>query len=213
MLATAQVTIANRPMTMQGLSGIKTAAKGQGRAVLDHSYFLGAIRSKCSELGTEISKMQTDLTKLERDEATFGAYEGKATALAKDIKIMQGELADINMMQDKLNTHVEVHEVIADQQSIKAANDRAQAGVDNIFSERRKAETQVKLLCGELNTERNWVQTLVAQMSGSQRSAYNQLQGDVDELMKELQAKQRQLDSFNERIGSMDAELMVLISM
>eukprot|EP00047_Mylnosiga_fluctuans_P011444 m.21406 g.21406 ORF g.21406 m.21406 type:complete len:595 (+) comp3622_c0_seq2:70-1854(+) len=206
-LSTAQVRVADRPMTQQGLGGMKTAKAGQGRAVLDHSFFLGAIRSKCSELGTELSKLSTELQRLERDEATFTSYEGKATGLAKEIKALQGELADINTMQDKLNTNVDVTEVTAEREELKTINDRTQGEVDAVFAEKRKLETQLKILEGELNTERNWAQTLVQQMSSDQQRQYAAQQQAVETLMKDIQGKQHRLEELNERIAELENEL------
>jgi hypothetical protein len=37
-----------------------------------------------------VARLQGELQKLERDEATFTAYESKATALAKEIKVRAG---------------------------------------------------------------------------------------------------------------------------
>lgn len=182
-------------------------AGGQGRVVMDHSFFLGAIRTKCSELASEVSRLQVELVRLQKDEASFTQYETKATAMAKEIKGLQGELADINMMQDKLNTHVDVAELLAEREETKVSNDRAQAEVDAIFAERRKAETQLKLVETELNTERNWAQTLVQQMEPEQQQRYRTLTHTTETLAKDLQVKQRRLDDLNEKIAEMEAEL------
>lgn len=40
----AQIKVADRPVTQQGLGGMKTGAKGPNRQVQDKSYFLGLLR-------------------------------------------------------------------------------------------------------------------------------------------------------------------------
>ena len=40
----AQIKVADRPVTQQGLGGMKTGAKGPNRQVQDRSYFLGLLR-------------------------------------------------------------------------------------------------------------------------------------------------------------------------
>lgn len=196
-------------MTQQGLGGMKTARQG-GRVVMDHSFFLGAIRTKTSEIGTEVARLQAELQKLQRDDATFTAYESKATTLAKEIKTLQGELADINAMQDKLNTHVDVAEVLAERDEVKALNDRAQTEVDAIFADRRKAEAQVRLVENELAAERNWASTLEQQMNPTQRAHYTQMQQSNEALLKEIQARQRRIDELNDRIADVEAELQAV---
>jgi hypothetical protein len=53
--------VADRPITQQGLTGLRTAAGtssvGQ-RHVQDKSYFVGILRAKMSELSTEIKHIQ-----------------------------------------------------------------------------------------------------------------------------------------------------------
>ena len=60
------VRVADRPVTQQGLSGLRTgtgratgtAGPGAQRQFQDKSYFLGILRSKMSELQTEISRLR-----------------------------------------------------------------------------------------------------------------------------------------------------------
>ncbi|KAK1787649.1 hypothetical protein P4O66_016149 [Electrophorus voltai] len=40
----AQIKVTNRPVTQQGLSGMKTGGKGPQRQILDKSYYLGLLR-------------------------------------------------------------------------------------------------------------------------------------------------------------------------
>uniref|UniRef100_A0A4W6BVS9 Intraflagellar transport 74 n=1 Tax=Lates calcarifer TaxID=8187 RepID=A0A4W6BVS9_LATCA len=49
----AQIKVTDRPVTQQGLSGMKTGMKGPQRQILDKSYYLGLLRSKINELTTE----------------------------------------------------------------------------------------------------------------------------------------------------------------
>jgi hypothetical protein len=44
------VEISARPVTQQGMSGMKTAAQGPGRQVADKSFFLNTLRVKIQEI-------------------------------------------------------------------------------------------------------------------------------------------------------------------
>jgi len=46
----SQVQVSDRPMTQQGLGGIKTGGKGPHRQVQDKSYFLGLLRYDILEM-------------------------------------------------------------------------------------------------------------------------------------------------------------------
>lgn len=42
---TAGIKVADRPMTQQGLGGMKTASQGPQRQIQDRTYWIGEIRS------------------------------------------------------------------------------------------------------------------------------------------------------------------------
>ena len=44
--------------------------------------------------------------------------------LAKQIKEVQGDLADLNVLEDQISQHVESSEVLDDYEDLKAKNDR-----------------------------------------------------------------------------------------
>ena len=46
------------------------------------------------------------------------------TVLAKQIKAIQGDLADLNVLEDQISQHVESSEVLDDYEDMKAKNDR-----------------------------------------------------------------------------------------
>uniref|UniRef100_A0A8D2ZRU3 Intraflagellar transport protein 74-like n=1 Tax=Scophthalmus maximus TaxID=52904 RepID=A0A8D2ZRU3_SCOMX len=54
----AQIKVTDRPVTQQGLSGMKT---GPQRQILDKSYYFGLLRSKFNELTTETSKLHKEI--------------------------------------------------------------------------------------------------------------------------------------------------------
>uniref|UniRef100_A0A8C5QXL0 Intraflagellar transport 74 homolog n=1 Tax=Leptobrachium leishanense TaxID=445787 RepID=A0A8C5QXL0_9ANUR len=99
-----QIKVADRPVTQQGLSGMKTGIKGPQRQILDKSYFLGLLRSKVSELTTEMSKLKKEIDNYNQENSVYLSYEKRAEALALDIKEHQGQLADYNMLVEKQNT-------------------------------------------------------------------------------------------------------------
>ncbi|XP_056600997.1 intraflagellar transport protein 74 homolog isoform X3 [Triplophysa dalaica] len=94
----AQIKVADRPVTQQGLSGMKTGMKGPQRQILDKSYYLGLLRSKVNELSTESSKLQKDIDTFNQENSVYLSYEKRAEGLAGEIKDLQGQLADYNMV-------------------------------------------------------------------------------------------------------------------
>uniref|UniRef100_A0A8B9RD22 Intraflagellar transport 74 n=1 Tax=Astyanax mexicanus TaxID=7994 RepID=A0A8B9RD22_ASTMX len=126
----AQIKVTDRPVTQQGLSGMKTGGKGPQRQILDKSYYLGLLRGKINELTTETSKLQMEIDVFNQENSVYLSYEKRAEGLAGEIKDLQGQLADYNMLVDKLNTNTEMDEVMNDFNMLRAQNDREAQSMD-----------------------------------------------------------------------------------
>uniref|UniRef100_A0A673AI20 Intraflagellar transport 74 n=1 Tax=Sphaeramia orbicularis TaxID=375764 RepID=A0A673AI20_9TELE len=88
----AQIKVTDRPVTQQGLSGMKTGMKGPQRQILDKSYYLD------HELTTETSKLHKEIDSYNQENSVYLSYEEEVTeGLAVEIKDLQGQLADYNM--------------------------------------------------------------------------------------------------------------------
>uniref|UniRef100_A0A8C2ST82 Intraflagellar transport 74 n=1 Tax=Coturnix japonica TaxID=93934 RepID=A0A8C2ST82_COTJA len=92
------IKVADRPVTQQGLSGMKTGIKGPQRQIMDKTYYLGLLRSKTSELTAEINKLQEEIKMYKEEKSAYLSYERRAEALAGEIKEWQGQLEDYNMV-------------------------------------------------------------------------------------------------------------------
>uniref|UniRef100_A0A8C9NAP6 Intraflagellar transport 74 n=1 Tax=Serinus canaria TaxID=9135 RepID=A0A8C9NAP6_SERCA len=71
----SQIKVADRPVTQQGLSGIKTAMKGPQRQIMDKTYYLGVLRSKINEITAEISKLQEEVEMYKQEKSVYLSYE------------------------------------------------------------------------------------------------------------------------------------------
>jgi len=68
----SQISVGARPMTMQGLGGMQTGAKGPGRMVQDESFYLGALRKKSQELSAEIARLRGEAETKEKENSQYG---------------------------------------------------------------------------------------------------------------------------------------------
>uniref|UniRef100_A0A8D3CFL4 Intraflagellar transport protein 74-like n=1 Tax=Scophthalmus maximus TaxID=52904 RepID=A0A8D3CFL4_SCOMX len=99
----AQIKVTDRPVTQQGLSGMKTGMKGPQRQILDKSYYFGLLRSKFNELTTETSKLHKEIDNYNQE----------------------------NSLVDKLNTNTEMDDMINDNEVLKAQNDNEADSIDS----------------------------------------------------------------------------------
>ncbi|XP_072553364.1 intraflagellar transport protein 74 homolog [Salminus brasiliensis] len=204
----AQIKVTDRPVTQQGLSGMKTVGKGPQRQILDKSYYLGLLRGKINELTTETSKLQKEIDVFNQENSVYLSYEKRAEGLAGEIKDLQGQLADYNMLVDKLNTNTEMDEVMNDFNMLKAQNDREAQSMDVIFTERREKEDMIQAVEEEIEREKQAADDIVKKMSPEKQAKYAEMKAANEELLQELDARQQELDTLMTRKETFEAELM-----
>ena len=108
------VQVADRPITQQGLSGIRAGAtgtssgRGPQRQFQDKSYFMGVLRSKMSELTSEITQMRGQINTATEEQSTFLTYDKRVKETAAELTELQSKVEDYNLLVDKMNTDTEV---------------------------------------------------------------------------------------------------------
>uniref|UniRef100_A0A8C7WMU1 Intraflagellar transport 74 n=1 Tax=Oryzias sinensis TaxID=183150 RepID=A0A8C7WMU1_9TELE len=203
----APIKVTDRPVTQQGLSGMKTGIKGPQRQVLDKSYYLGLLRSKINELTTETSKLHKEIDNYNQENSVYLCYEKRAEDLAAEIKDLQGQLADHNMLVDKLNTNTEMEEIISDYSILKAQNDSEAQSIDNIFTERREREEQIKAIEEEIKKERQIADRVVQSMPAAKQEKYFSMAATNEQLLQELTVLQEKQDNLLTRVEDYEEEL------
>ncbi|XP_039589175.1 intraflagellar transport protein 74 homolog isoform X3 [Passer montanus] len=203
----SQIKVADRPVTQQGLSGIKTAMKGPQRQIMDKTYYLGVLRSKTNELTTEINKLQEEVEMYKQEKSIYLSYEKRAEALAGEIKDFQGQLADYNMVVDILNTSTDMAEVIRDYNMLKVQNDRDTQNIDKIFTERQATEKLIQAVEEDIEREKVVADDIMKDMSQENQAKYLEIKAANEKLSQELVVQQQELDALNVKEESLRAEI------
>uniref|UniRef100_A0A4W3I586 Intraflagellar transport 74 n=1 Tax=Callorhinchus milii TaxID=7868 RepID=A0A4W3I586_CALMI len=191
-LLSAQIKVADRPVTQQGLSGMKTGMKGI---------------AKINELTTEVSKLQKEIDMFNQENSVYLSYEKRAEALAVEIKDFQGQLADYNMLVDKLNTNTDMEEVMNDFNILKAQNDRETQSMDIIFTERREKEDLIRVIDEEIEKEKQAADTIIKNMSEDKQAKYMKMKSTNEHLLHELDARQQELDGLNTKKEALETDI------
>ncbi|XP_010075210.1 PREDICTED: intraflagellar transport protein 74 homolog [Pterocles gutturalis] len=184
----AQIKVADRPVTQQGLSGMKTAMKGPQRQIMDKTYYLGQLRSKTNEITTEINKLQEEVEMYKQEKSVYLSCEKRAEALAGEIKELQGQLADYNMVVDILNTNTDMAEVIRDYNMLKVQNDRDTQTVDKVFKERQATEKLIQEVEERIEREKVVADDIIKDMSQENQAKYMEMKAANEKLSQELDA-------------------------
>ncbi|XP_030423038.1 intraflagellar transport protein 74 homolog isoform X2 [Gopherus evgoodei] len=203
----SQIKVADRPVTQQGLSGMKTGVKGPQRQIMDKSYYLGLLRSKISELTTELNKLQKEIEMYNQENSVYLSYEKRAETLAGEIKEFQGQLADYNMLVDKLNTNTDMEEVMSDYNMLKTQNDREAQSIDIIFTERQAKEKLIQAVEEDIEREKQIADDIIKNMSQENQAKYMEMKATNEKLLQELDAQQQELDGLNIKEDTLGAEI------
>uniref|UniRef100_A0A8C3NYF3 Intraflagellar transport 74 n=1 Tax=Cyanoderma ruficeps TaxID=181631 RepID=A0A8C3NYF3_9PASS len=203
----SQIKVADRPVTQQGLSGIKTAMKGPQRQIMDKTYYLGVLRSKTNELTTEINKLQEEVEMYKQEKSVYLSYEKRAEALAGEIKDFQGQLADYNMVVDILNISTDMAEVISDYNMLKVQNDRDTQSIDKIFTKRQATEKLIQDIEEDIQHEKIVADDIMKYMTQENQAKYMEMKAANEKLSQELVVQQQELDALNVKEESLRAEI------
>lgn len=117
----SHINVVDRPMSQQGLVTPRTGIRTPRRQVQDKSFFLGLLRSKINELTNETARLTKENDLLSKEQSTYLAFEKRAEEQAMELKDLQGQLADYNLLIDKLNTDVEMSEVQQEYRDLKVS--------------------------------------------------------------------------------------------
>ncbi|XP_076056590.1 intraflagellar transport protein 74 homolog isoform X2 [Oratosquilla oratoria] len=203
------INVVERPITQQGLSGMKTGARGPQRQVQDKSYFMGLIRTKITDLGTETVRLSNEISSMNQEQSTFLTYDKRVKEIAQELTELQGTLADYNLLLDLINTDAEKAEVDEDWKELKDANDREAAKLDALFSHRQDLEKSIRQLEHEIEEERHMGESLVEAMQPDLREHYIELRQVNTKLMSQLEEMQHDLDALNTSKVAFEDELSV----
>lgn len=80
-----------------------------GRQVADKTYYMGLLNTQLGLLQKEIDSLSDELTRAEREQQNLLLYEQKAEEKANEIKELQNELSDYNLVKLNLETRSTLH--------------------------------------------------------------------------------------------------------
>ncbi|XP_042305779.1 intraflagellar transport protein 74 homolog isoform X2 [Sceloporus undulatus] len=134
-------------------------------------------------------------------------YHMKKESLASEIKEFQGQLADYNMLVDKLNTNTDMEEVMSDYNLLKAQNDHEAQGIDIIFTERQNKEKLIQAVEDDIQQEKQAAENIIKNMSEEDQVKYMETKVANEKLIQELSALQQEMDALDIKEQALDAEI------
>jgi len=201
------VQVAERPVTQQGMMGMKMKAQGPGRQVLDKSFYLGELRNKRQALQTVVSEMDEEINNHETNSTTYMAVERKYEALNKDLKALQGTLTDYNIILDKSSTDTDAGEIEAQFRALKERNDIEKKKMDGIFTDRQQMDARVKDVDRQIQTFQRSMENKLNELAPDKRQQYFDLQNENKGLLADVARMEADIESESRDLIKLENEL------
>lgn len=201
------VQVAERPVTQQGMSGMKTAGQGPGRQVLDKSYFLAELRQKKQELLQVNEQMEGEINVFEQNAGTFDKLNVKYEQLQKEVKGLQGELSDYNMILDKSSTNVDPEEITKQYMKLKEKNDSERRRLESIYTERAGLDQRSRDVEQQIWQQQSNMEAKLSQLAPTSREQYQALMAEVQAMQPEAQRMEAEMMALDQKVAAAEAEL------
>lgn len=201
------VTVTARPVTSGGLTGMSTAPLGPGRQIADKSYFLGELRSRLGEIEKEISSLMSRTVTIRDNNARHTQLAAIYESTLKEVRSLEGNLADLNLAIDKARTHTDISELRDIQSQLQASNDSRRAAVDDLFLQTADNEKISNKTNDKINELNKIIADKIASLGDDKEQEYGELMAEAAALDDAIQNKQLMLQQVSQRLQDYRAQM------
>jgi len=194
-------------MTQQGVMGMKTGNVGPGRQIYDKSYYMHTLRTKRDELQFEINRFRKEIDEIQTDNNLYSTYEKRYDQLIKQVRHLEGDLADYNLALDKQRTDTRPEEVQGMFDALKAQNDQQRGDLDAIFLEKKNHEEEIRKIEEEIGMIRKGAEDRLNELPLDSREEYESLQEENNRLQHDLGHYRMELERVNVRLTTAEGRL------
>ncbi|XP_037077075.1 intraflagellar transport protein 74 homolog [Pollicipes pollicipes] len=180
---------------------------GSMEKIRDKSYFMGLLRTKTSELRSEVAKLRRQADSLNQEQATYTTYDTRVKEMAGELLEHQAELADYNVLVELMNMDSDRSVVDGEFEELRHRNGKEALLVEKLFMNRKEKENEIHDVENQIDQERRLADTLVDSMPGEVRDRYMRLQERNVQLQTAIEHAQQQADALGARKNELDADL------
>jgi len=145
------LNLQDRPLTNQGLATAgRQTAQGPRRRFHDRTYYVSKLKTANRELFKEIENFQKEIESIKKDHDVYTTLERRFEDLSKEVRDLEGKLADYNLAFDKHRAGTKPEDIKNIYQQIKRQNDRYRHQLDELFVERKTQDDQIQKIEQEL---------------------------------------------------------------
>ncbi|XP_023935720.2 intraflagellar transport protein 74 homolog [Bicyclus anynana] len=186
----------DRPITQQGISGLRTSTvRGfRTRQLHDKRYWEEQMQVKVREMKAEIARLTEQADAGEREKSAKKHYEKRVRELAQELTDLQGRLADYNTAIRIANGEATKQAVEEQTRELDLNNKKLQQEVELVFLEKQRKENQLRQLKEQMEKEQSSISNLLSEMTSEQKEQYNELEANAALLREEVDQARIQID-------------------
>ncbi|KAG7203168.1 hypothetical protein KM043_010280 [Ampulex compressa] len=196
----SQMNVLERPITQHGIAGLRPGtARGSlmTRQIQDKRYYEGLLQLKIRELTQEIGVIMKDIDTQNKERATFLHYDKRAKELAIELTALQGQLADYNIVVDKMTSNVGKESIEQEAKELGEVNDQTAMEIEQIYEQRKELEQQLQAREKQLEVAKKSSERLLENMDPSTRQKYDEMLLSKKTLQDQAKQMQNELDQLS----------------
>ena len=201
----ASVNVSDRPVTSQGMMGMKSGVQGQ-RLVQDASYYVGLIRGKIKDINGETLRLKAEYDQLVKDRSQFSQLERKYETLLKTKESLEGQLADYNLALDKTRTSTDPEDVQDMASRLAQKNRQTGQELDRILAARKQREAETGNIEGQIDAYYRSIQARINDLEPGKLRAYNELLSRQREMQERASMSESKLNEINSKIRQYESD-------
>lgn len=206
------IKIDNRPVTQQGLEGLKgKKVTGPGRQILDKYYYVNLLKKKTTEIVNENNNLRNEIGSINSDISTYNNLNKTYNNLLKDVQNLEGELADYNLASDKLRSNMRPEDIEAIYNHIRLNNKKKRDESDILFLQKTKKDQELHELEFEVNKIFQSMEQKLNELEPDQKQEYEQLREDNQKCIIKIQEFREELSRINYEINEAESLIRVKI--
>lgn len=202
---TTNVEISARPVTQQGMSGMKTASQGPGRQVADKSYFLNTLRVKIADITTEMNKLTEEIDQKQREGNEFAHLQRRFEGARRKAAERQTTLADYNFAKEKME--MDMDDITIAAKELNDVCDFRRKQVDEVFKERKSKEYEIKDLDTQMTELRAKALERLEELGKDKVDLYKRLDSENREARSGIEQQRRQLTDLTLSVNAKEDDL------
>ena len=202
------VNVTDRPMTGQGVMGMRTSAgnRPEGRLVEDHGHFVGLLRKKMRDITQETSRLRGEIDEQSKNSNQTAQLERKYDTLLKNKEALEGQLADYNLAMDKTRTSTDPEDVQALAMHMAEKNRQTGQELDRVFMQRKQRENDMAQIEDQIENQYKAIQARINELEPAKLNQYNELHNKQREMQERCNQNSQRLGEINNRIRHYESD-------